>query len=278
MIASTVLNRAEETFGAFLPRLGAAIALVILGYLIAWLAARIISKMLNTLGFDGLAGRVGVSRELARIGLPSASRAVAAAVRIAIVVVATIAAVSSLGLSALTASLNATILFLPKLLAAGLLLLTGFVLARIVRGRIDRASTRMDLAGPLGVLAETAIIAVFVATALAQLTVPLAILTLIIAILIAAVAFSAALAFGLGSRDSARQIAAGRSLAGSLRVGERITIGDLTGEIETIGSAATLLRTATSTLRIPNHMLLESVVEVHDQAADGAPENPATGE
>jgi small-conductance mechanosensitive channel len=278
MIASTVLNRAEETFGAFLPRLGAAAALIVFGYLIAWLAARIISKTLNTLGFDGLAERIGVSRELSRIGLPSASRAVAAAVRVAIVIVATIAAVSSLGLSALTASLNATILFLPKLLAAGLLLLAGLVLARIVRERIDRASSRMDLAGPLGMLAEMAIIAIFVATALAQLTVPLAILTLIVAILIAAVAFSAALAFGLGSRDTARQIAAGRSLAGSLRVGEKITMGELTGEIETIGSAATLLRTATSTLRIPNHMLLESVVEVHDEPpASSDPEVPDQG-
>jgi small-conductance mechanosensitive channel len=185
-------------------------------------------------------------------------------VRLAIVVIASIAAISALGLSALTASLNAAILFLPKLLASGLILLAGFVLARIVRDRVDRATTRMDLAGPLGTLAEMAIIAIFVATALAQLSVPLAILTLIVAILIAAAAFSAALAFGLGSRDTARQIAVGRSLMGSLHVGERITVGELTGEIEAIGSAATVLRTATSTLRIPNHMLLESVVEVHD--------------
>jgi hypothetical protein len=47
-------------------------------------------------------------------------------------------------------------------------------------------------------------------------------------------------------------------------VGERITVGDLTGEIESFGSAAVLLRTETSTLRIPNHLLLEAVVEVHD--------------
>lgn len=264
IFASTVLVRSEETFGAFLPRIGAALALLVVGYVVAWAAGRVIAKTLETIGFDTLATRYGVSNELARIGVPSASRLVAGVVRLAIVVVACIAAVSALGLSALTGSLNAAILFLPKLVAAGLLLLAGFVLARIVRDRVDRAAARMDLAGPLGALAELAIIAIFVATALAQLSVPLAILTLIVAILIAAVAFSAALAFGLGSRDTARQIAAGRSLAGSLHVGERITVGGLTGEIEAIGSAATLLRTGTSTLRIPNHLLLESVVEVHD--------------
>jgi small-conductance mechanosensitive channel len=266
IVASTVFDRAEETFGAFLPRIGAAIALLIVGYLLAWVISRILSKTLETIGFDTLAERVGVSKELARVGVPSASRLVAGAIRFAIIVIAVIAAVSSLGLSALNASLNAAILFLPKLLAAGLLLLAGFVLARMVRDRVDRATARMDVAGPLGALAEMAIIAIFVATALAQLSVPLAILTLIVAILVGAVSFSAALAFGLGSRDTARQIAAGRSLASSLRVGETITVGDLTGEIESFGSAAILLRTPTSTLRIPNHLLLESVVEVHDDA------------
>jgi small-conductance mechanosensitive channel len=262
-VASTVFDRAEETFGAFLPRIGAALALLILGYLVAWAASRILRKTLETIGLDELSERTGVRQELARVGLPPASRLVAGAVRFAIVVIAVVAAISALGLSALTASLNAAILFLPKLFAAALLLLAGFVLAHIVRDRVDRASARMDLAGPLGALAELAIIAIFVATALAQLSVPLAILTLIVAILIGAVAFSAALAFGLGSRETARQIAAGRSLSSSLRVGETITVGDLTGEIQAFESAATLIRTATSTLRIPNHILLESVVEVH---------------
>jgi small-conductance mechanosensitive channel len=262
---STVLDRAEATFGEFLPRIGAFLALIVIGWLVGWIASRIISKALQTLGFDGIADRIGVTQELRRFGLGgSAAKLVAAAVRVAIVAIAIIAAVSALGLTALTASLNAAVLFLPKLFAAALLLLAGLVLARMARDRIDRAATRMDLAGPLGMLAELAIIAIFVATALAQLSVPLAVLTLMVAIVIAAVSFGAALAFGLGGRDTARQFAAGRSLAASLRVGQTITIGEHTGTIESIEGAATLLRTHTSVMRIPNHVLLESVVEVHD--------------
>lgn len=265
-LASTVLDRAEATFGEFLPRIGACIALLVIGWLIAWIAARIITKTLRSLGFDTFAARIGVTRELTRFGLgESASRLVAGAVRLAIIVIAVVAAISALGLTALTASLNAAVLFLPKLFAAALLLIAGLVLARIARERIDQAATRMDLAGPLGLLAEIAIIAIFVTTALAQLSVPLATLTLIVAILIAAVAFSAALAFGLGSRDTARQIAAGRSLSASLHVGQTITVNERTGVIEAIGSAATVIRTGPSVLRIPNHLLLESVVEVHDE-------------
>ena len=199
----------------------------------------------------------------------SASKLVGRLVRLAIIVVAVVAAISALGLSALTASLNAAILFLPRLFAAFVLLLVGLVLARFVRDRVDRAAARMDLAGPLGPLAEAVIIAAFVVSALAQLSVPLAVLTLVVAILVAAVSFSAALAFGLGSRDAARQVAAGRTLAGSLHVGQTITVGDLTGEIEAIEGAATVLRRGRSTLRVPNSVLLESVVEVHEDADPG---------
>jgi hypothetical protein len=35
IISSTVFDRAEVTFGAFLPRIGGAIALLVVGYLVA---------------------------------------------------------------------------------------------------------------------------------------------------------------------------------------------------------------------------------------------------
>lgn len=268
VVASTILDRSAVEIGTFLPRLGAAIAILIVGYVVAWIIGRVVAKTLSAIGFDDLADSIGLNREFQRFGFTSpASSIVGRAVRFAVVVVVVAAAVAALGLAALTASLNAAILFLPKLFAATILVLVGLVLARIVRDRVDRAAARMDLAGPLGALAEAVIIAAFVVSALAQLSVPLAVLTLVVTILIAAVSFSAALAFGLGSRDAARQVAAGRTLTGSLHVGQTITVGDVTGEIQAMEGAATLLRTASkTTLRVPNHVLLESVVEVHDDA------------
>jgi Conserved TM helix/Mechanosensitive ion channel len=272
VIASTILDRSAVEIGAFLPRLGAALAILIVGYVVAWIIGRVVTKALAAIGFDDLADTIGLNRELRRFGLTSpASNIVGRAVRFAVVVVVVVSAIAALGLAALTASLNAAILFLPKLFAAAILVLVGLVLARFVRDRVDRAATRMDLAGPLGALAEAVIIAAFVVSALAQLSVPLAILTLVVTILIAAVSFSAALAFGLGSRDAARQVAAGRTLTGSLHVGQTITVGDVTGEIQAMEGAALILRTSSkSTFRVPNHVLLESVVEVHDDAPAAA--------
>ena len=250
LVASTVPVRAEETIGAFLPRIGACLALLVVGYLLAWTAGRIISKTLATVGFDALAERVGVSSELARIGM-------------------TVRLATGRRRRPLRdhrgrdhrRDLRARPVRahhiperrdpLPSEAARG-----RTDPARRLRPRTHRPRPRRPRDRSHGSrraprsLAEMAIIAIFVATALAQLSVPLAILTLIVAILIAAAAFSAALAFGLGSRDTARQIAAGRSLrARSTSASDHRR--RLTGEIEAIGSAATLVRTTTSTLRSP---------------------------
>jgi small-conductance mechanosensitive channel len=265
LFAGTVLDRASETTGAYLPRIGAFLLLILVGYLVAAIAGRIAGKALERLGLDGLANRIGVTRELTAIGIHTPlSRLFGTALRIAILIVAVVAAISALGLTALDASLNAIVLFLPKLFVAVLLVLAGIVVGRYARERVERSATRMDLVGPLGTLTQVALVAIFASTALAELSVSLVILTVIVAIVIASVCFSAALAFGLGSRDTARQIAAGRSFAGSLRVGQTISVMGLEGEIEGFESAAILVRTPEGLARLPNQHLLDHVVTIHD--------------
>jgi hypothetical protein len=265
IVASTVLDRASETFGAYLPRIGAFVALILIGFVVAAIAGRVVAKALHGVGLDALAERLGVARELTGAGIARPFSSLAGtAVRVAILVVSFVAAVSSLGLSALDASLNSLVLFLPRLFAAALLLLAGVVAGRFVRDRVERGATRMDLAGPLGPLAQAGVVAIFATTALAELSISLVILTIIVAIVIAAVCLAAALAFGLGSRDTAQQISAGRALTSSLRVGHEITLDEHRGTIEAFESAAVLLRTEDGVLRIPNQRLLESIVTIHD--------------
>jgi small-conductance mechanosensitive channel len=192
------------------------------------------------------------------------SAVIARAVRIIGTVVVVVAAISLLGFETLTASLNAVILFLPRALAAAALLVAGVVLAEWLRHHVDRGSERMDLAAPLGALVEVTVIGIFAITALAQLAVPLAILTVIVMILVAATAFGLALAFGLGSRELAREITAGRSLAGSLEVGQTIETGQIRGEIVGFESAATILQgPGDQRLRVPNRLLADAVLILH---------------
>jgi small-conductance mechanosensitive channel len=272
---SELLSRAEAVLGEYLPRLGAALLLLIIGLLLARLLGRIASRVLRAAGGDDLAQRFGVDRFLARVGLnPSLAAVIGRSVRLAVRVVTVVAAVATLGLRTLDASLNAAVLFLPRVFVAAILLVVGVAVGEWVRARVDRLADTMDLGGPLGRLSEGVVVTVFATTALAELGVPLEILVVAGAIVLGAVALALALAFGLGSRDVARQISAGRSVKEAFKLGDAVTFGDVRGEIVSLGNAAALLRTTDGrTLRVPNHVLVESIVTV--EAGDAGEEPPA---
>jgi hypothetical protein len=260
---ATVLERAGDTLGEFLPQLAGALALLIIGLLVAALAGRAVRRALIAARVDELSERWGVRDTLNRLGLRASLAAMTgAAVRLLISVMVVFAAVATLGLAPLGQSLNEAVLFLPNVLVAFALLLAGVVLAGLVRERVDRFTYQMDFPVPLGQLASIATLALFAIMAAAQVGVSAGVLVLVIAIVLGAVAASFALAFGLGGREVARALNAGRFVRNAFHVGQTIEVGDLRGQIVSIDPDATVLRADGGTIRVPNHLLLESVVRV----------------
>ena len=261
----TILDSAGEALGGFLPRLGGALALLLVGLLVARLLSRGVAKALAAVGADDAAERHGVHRAIGRTGLPlPASARAGRTVRITVIAVVVFAALSLLGLQFLSETLNEAILFIPRVIAAGLLLLAGVVLAELARERVDRIAGQMDLALPLGQLVGLVVLGVFTLTAAAQLGVPTGVLTTLLAILVAAAAATVALAFGLGGRDAARAISAGRYVRVSYEVGQTISVDEVRGEVVALDQTAVVVRVATGeTVRIPNHHLLDRPVTVH---------------
>ena len=117
---------------------------------------------------------------------------------------------------------------------------------------------------PLGQVVQVIVLAVFAITAATQLTLPTEVLMLLVGVLVAAAAATFTIAFGLGARDVARALSAGRYVSGAYRVGQTISIGDVQGEITRLDPTAAVLRTPEGmTVRVPNHLLLSSVVTLH---------------
>ena len=176
------------------------------------------------------------------------------------------AALSVLGFAFLSDSLNAGILFLPRLFVALVLLLVGLVLSELVRGWVGRLAGQMDLPGPVDVIAQMAVLAVFAVTALAQIGVPTEVLLLVTAIVLSAAALTLALAFGLGGRDVAREVSARRYVEGSFGIGQEVSLNGVRGRIAAFEATGTLLETAAGErLRVPNSQLVASVVTLHSR-------------
>jgi small-conductance mechanosensitive channel len=262
MIAA-VIDRAGEQLGDFLPRLGGALALLIVGLLAAIVLGRLVRSALLRVGIDRLAERSGTSELLAQAGLGSSLAAlVGTAVRLTIVVVASFAAMTLLGLEFLSDSLNEGILYIPQLLAALALLLIGVVLGAFARAWLERTSAQLDFPVAIGPVVQIFVVVAFGVCAAAQAGVTVAPLAAIAILLMGALAVALALAFGLGAREIARSLTSGRYARADFEIGQVIRVGEVEGEIVRIDGAATTLRAGDSTIRIPNRILVEEIVVI----------------
>jgi small-conductance mechanosensitive channel len=263
MIAVTVVERAGEQFGQFLPRLGGALVLLVVGLLAAIVIGRAVRRLLVRAGLDRFADRAGANELLEQGGLGnSLSALIGTAIRLTIAVVAVFAALTLLGLEFLSDSLNEGILYIPQLLAAFALVLVGVVLGAFLRAWLDRTSAQLDFPVAIGPVVQVLVIVLFGLCAAAQAGVSVAPLTAIAVVLLGAVAITLALAFGLGAREIARSLTSGRYARADFEVGQTIRVGDMRGEIVRIDGAATTLKSGDETVRIPNSMLVERIVVV----------------
>jgi small-conductance mechanosensitive channel len=278
-LAATILERAGEQVGQYLPRIGGALVLLFLGLIVAFVVSRLLRRALLAFGTDDFAERRGVHDALARAGLGrSLSAVVAGAVRWTVIAVVVFAVVALLGPLFLAESLNRAVLFLPNVLAAAALVLAGIVLGSVVRLATERSTTQMNLALPLGLIAQWLVVALFAVTAAAQIGVSTTIVTDLLGIVVAGAVATVALAFGLGGRDVAKAVSAGRYVRDSLRVGEVISVAEQEGRIAAIELTATVLERGDGALvRVPNSVVLDSVVIVRRAPDEGPvpPDSPA---
>jgi small-conductance mechanosensitive channel len=260
-VTATVIEQAGDQLGSALPRVAAALVLLVAGLLVAVLVGRLVRRALTRLGLDRATERWRLPEILERAGLGrSLARLVGIAVRLSLAAIVIFAALSLLGLEFLSQSLNEAVLFIPRLIIALILLLAGVVLAALARDWVERGSIQMDLPIALGPLVQGVVVVLFGLTAANELGIAIAPLLTILLIALLAVVATLAIAFGLGGRELARSLSAARYARSDFAVGQTIRVDDLRGTIVKIDSAATTLRAGEETVRVPNSVLVERIV------------------
>ncbi|MDH3725041.1 MAG: hypothetical protein OER93_04760 [Thermoleophilia bacterium] len=248
----------------FLPRLGGAIAVLVIGLLLARYLSKALTRFMLRAKIDQMGDQVGLGDSLARVGLGrSVSSIVAGIVRVFLSLFVVVTAVGLLGVKTLEEPINEFILFLPQLLVAIAIVFLGVIIAGYVSDWVTRMTGQMGIEGPLGAAAGALVIGVFIVVAAAQAGIPTSLFIVLIAILVGAAALTVTLAFGLGGRGVAQQITAGRYLGNDLEVGQSIRLSEVEGTIARFESSHVILTGADGeTILVPNSTVLESVVIV----------------
>ncbi len=257
------LSTLAATLSAFLPKLVATIVIVGFGWLAAKLVEVIANRALRQIGLDRASTRLGIAGALgeARLEMPL-SRIVGRLLFWIVMLTFVLSAAETLGLDALTATIDRLVSYLPNVIAAALIVVLGLLLARFVQGAIHSAAAAANLPGlQLGAAAHAGVVLIVGAVALEQLGVDTAIVMTAVASVLAGVGVMLGISLALGARPIVTHILAGHFLRQSLPREGRIDVRGRQGSVERVGPTDTLLRDGEHSWSIPNAQLLEEIVE-----------------
>ena len=206
------VTEALSNFLGFLPALVGAVLVLVLGWIISGFLAGLVEKGLKMVGFEHAANETGINRFVQRAGGGwTASRVLAEIVKWFIRLIAIQAAAQILGMERISEIINAVLLWLPNLVVALVIVVVGALIGRFVAGIVRASTSEMGLGNPglLAAAAQYAIIGFAVVAAIGQLGIGEVVVNTLFIAVVGAVALAFALAFGLGGREVASQIAQG---------------------------------------------------------------------
>jgi small-conductance mechanosensitive channel len=280
MSFQSLIDALTESFNniiEYIPRLVNGLVVLLVGLLLSWLVSRIVGWILARVKMDVGVDKVGLGSLLRSLGIRMPlSAIIAQLIFIFMFLSFLVTATRLMGLESVSRLIDQLISFFPSLVAAVIVFLLGYMVARFLGDLVASAATASGMSyGPrLGSLTRYAITLFATVLALAALGINTDLLISAVTIMIAAFGLALGLALGLGARSFVHHILAGYYMRQRLPVGQTIEIGDVQGQIGGIGSVNTLVATPGADLVVPNGTLVEAIVTAPRQEAP--PEEPPT--
>ena len=257
------LQQAYRTIIAYLPHILGALAILLVGWLVAVVLRKVAGKALRAAGLDVISERTGVTAILQRGGVRKRpSELLGWGIYWLLLFSALVGTFNALGLEIASTLLRAIVLYIPSILVALLLLGLGFFISRYVDTLATTAATAFNIPFPevLGRAAQTLIVFITAAMALSELGIATQVVSLGFAVLIGVLGMAAVIAFGLGSKEIAGQLAAGQCLRQTFQPGDEIQYESYAGTIQAITFTHVSLVTAQGIVTIPNTVFLNTTI------------------
>ncbi|MDZ7641543.1 MAG: hypothetical protein U5J62_05930 [Desulfurivibrio sp.] len=258
---SNTFTEAADQVIAHLPRLLAALLVILLGWLLARLLRALVVRFIAGLGqvWSRVASRAGMDHLHLHLTLASLTGEVLFWL---VILVSVFGAAQILTEGAATAWMIDTLAYLPSMLAGVLIIVLGVVLGSMVRSLLAAAAGTAHIAraNQLGRTGQVLVVTVAVMVGVTQLGIDISFLTTLAAIILATGLGGIALAFGLGARTHAEQLLGMQQLRKLYKIGDEIRIGQVRGRILAFTTTAVLVETDEGRARLPADDFMRQVV------------------
>lgn len=248
------LGASLAVFMEFLPKLLGALALLVLGYVLARLLGATVARLLGLLGMDRILARTVVQGVLERAGIRrSASQILGAIAFWVVFLLFIISATETLDLAILSEALTTMAFYLPRVGMAVLIIVLGFIVAGFLRELTLLAcnSAQIAQAGLIAQALYIAAILLVIVTAIDQLGIDTTLMNSLLVLLMGGLVAGAALSFGLGARGTVANLIAAHYLRPVLQVGQRVQVGAIRGVIVRLTPTAIILDTDEGRVIVP---------------------------
>lgn len=192
---------------ALLPNLLAMAIILTAGFILAWAASVAVEHLLRVVGLDHLSNRIGISAALIRGGVKSdLSHLLGRGAYWIVLLFAGIAALAALDLQPINRFAQTFLAYIPHLLTAAVILLAGYLLSNFVSQAALIAAVNAGLppARAVAAFSRWGVQLLAIAMAMEQLGIAQTIVVVGFGITLGGVVLAAAIAFGLGARDLAK--------------------------------------------------------------------------
>ncbi len=263
------LSATISSSGAYLPTLGAAITIMIAG----WLVARLVRSGLLR-GGGMLERALGqLDRPLRVGGLRVSERLIALTARFVfwvIILLFAAAAARVAGLDTFSMWLDRVVDYLPTLIAGLLIAFAGYLIGTLVKDIVSATFISIGAAESeiAGIAAQVGVFVTALVIGLDQIGIDVTFLIAITSVGIAGVSLSVAIAFGTGARDFVSNLIAARQLTGSLTAGDYAKCGDVEGRVLEVTSTMVVLVNDRGKVLVPAGHLQNRTSEILLESAD----------
>ena len=201
-IQDPLLN-ALNIFLGYIPQLIGAIVILIVGFLVARALQAVVSRLLQSIGFDRWMERGGIKQFFDQAQTKETPATVLGKLVFWFVfIIALVMAAEALGIPQVSVVLAQLVAYIPSIIAAILILILAALLANFLSS-VARGATGSDI---LASIARYAIIVYAVFAAITELGIAVELTAPTFLIVLGGVVLGAALAFGIGGREVARDI------------------------------------------------------------------------
>lgn len=263
------LQSMARTFMLALPRVIAALLVLLLGWLIARLLSKGLQRILTAVKFNRLSEKVGADDLLARANVTMTPAAlIGRFVYWVLILVVIITAADTVGWTAVSTEISKLLSYLPKLLAAIVFFIIGFYIVTFIRDLVAGATRSLGISAGRIISAVVYYLLLFIVslTALSQAGVDTSIITSNMLVIVGSIMLAAAISYGFASRRVLANILASFFNRRNLEVGQVIEVDGQRGRVVAMTSmAVTLQINQREKLIIPSHTLISQSIRVIEE-------------